>query len=508
VLLIEKRLKKVISMWWKKSAKPIRAKAVAYYRHSAQDRQEYSIPIQSEQVRKFAAEHGIEIIKEFKDYGVSGLSSKGRDQFLEMLEHVAEGPEEFEYILALDMSRWGRFQDLVLSPYYIGLCQQYGKKVIFTDIGFPRGDDLAHFLRLNLESYRAASYSKELSDKVFKGCMNIAKHGFRAGGSPPYGLRRLLLDEQGEPVQILKPGQRKSIQNQRVTLVSGDKEEIAVVKRIFRSFVKKSQSPKDIAELFNNEGISSPGRKKWTSSSVVSILNNELYIGTMVYNKTGQKLQSKTKRNPQEQWIRTENAFDGIVEAELFNQARAILNAQEQERLRKYSDQEMLSKLKKLYERYGIVSARQISARNDMISVATYSKHFLSLDLAFQNMFPDVLERTRKKVAEKLSSRVNQIEQFDDYVVLNDSISVLIQPSLPVPYGYGVYWSFRPDPRVEIDITLGVPLSNSKQYNILGYLAFPRLLIESRNIKLFSSSDGKLDLYGHYNLNMIDNVLS
>ncbi len=219
-------------MWWKKTTIQTTSKAVAYYRHSAQDRQEYSIPIQSEQVRKFAAEHGIKIIKEFKDYGVSGLSSKGRDQFLEMLQHVAEGPEEFDYVLVLDMSRWGRFQDLVLSPYYIGLCQQYGKKVVFTDIGIPKEDDLVHFLRLNVESYRAATYSRELSDKVFKGCVNIAKHGFRAGGPPPYGLRRLLLDEQKTPVQILKPGQRKSIQNQRVTLTPGDKGEIPGISEI------------------------------------------------------------------------------------------------------------------------------------------------------------------------------------------------------------------------------------------------------------------------------------
>jgi hypothetical protein len=79
---------------------------------------------------------------------------------------------------------------------------------------------------------------------------------------------------------------------------------------------------------------------------------------------------------------------------------------------------------------------------------------------------------------------------------------------VPVPYGYGVYWSFRPDPRVEIDITLGVPLSNSGQYDILGYLVFPRLLVKSHNIKVFGSSDGKLDLYGYSNLDMIDSVLS
>jgi DNA invertase Pin-like site-specific DNA recombinase len=494
-------------MWWKQATVTPTAKAIAYYRHSAQDRQEYSIPIQREQVKNFAKEHSIKIIKDFPDYGKSGLSSKGRDKFLEMLEYVAEGKEEFDYILVLDVSRWGRFQDLVLAPYYIGLCQQYGKKVIFTDIGFPKEDDLAHFLRLNVESYRAATYSKELSDKVFKGCVNIAKHGFRAGGPPPYGLCRLLLDEQQKPVQILKPGQRKSIQNQRVTLTSGDKDEIAVVKTIFRAFVEKRCSPKDIAERLNNEQIPSPGQRQWTGDSVVSILNNEFYIGTMVYNKTSQKLQSKTKYNPKDKWIRTEDAFEAIVEKELFHQAQAILNTMVQERLRKYSDEDMLSKLKKLYDKCGIVSVKQISARKDMVSAATYSKHFLSLDMAFQNMFYKILERTRKTVAEQLGNIAKRIEQFEDYFVLNDSLSVLVQPSVPVPYGYGVYWSFRPDSRIEIDITLGVPLSNNGQYDIVGYLLFPRLLLQGHNIKVFGGSYGKLDLYGYSNLDIIDSVL-
>ena len=42
-------------------------RAVAYYRHSAQDRQENSIPIQQEQVRDWAEKNGVEIIHEFAD---------------------------------------------------------------------------------------------------------------------------------------------------------------------------------------------------------------------------------------------------------------------------------------------------------------------------------------------------------------------------------------------------------------------------------------------------------
>ena len=54
-------------MLWKKEPQKTTRRAVAYYRHSAQDRQENSVEIQQDQVRKFASDNGIEIIKEFAD---------------------------------------------------------------------------------------------------------------------------------------------------------------------------------------------------------------------------------------------------------------------------------------------------------------------------------------------------------------------------------------------------------------------------------------------------------
>jgi DNA invertase Pin-like site-specific DNA recombinase len=52
----------------------VRPRAVAYYRHSAQDRQENSIPIQREQVRQWAEKNGVEIIEEFEDAGLNAES--------------------------------------------------------------------------------------------------------------------------------------------------------------------------------------------------------------------------------------------------------------------------------------------------------------------------------------------------------------------------------------------------------------------------------------------------
>jgi len=144
-----------------------------------------------------------------------------------------------------------------------------------------------------------------------------------------------------------------------------------------------------------------------------------------------------------------------------------------------------------------------------MLSPSAYVNRFHSLGMAFQNIFPDILRHTRKAAIKMLSAKAKKVEEFDDYYIFNDSFSILIQPSVPVPLGYDAFWAFRPDPRTEIDITLGVPLSSSKQnYDILGYLAFPRLLVDSNSIRLFTASEGKWALHGYSDLDLIENLLS
>lgn len=121
-------------MWWQNRIKAPAERAIAYYRHSAQDRQEYSIPLQQEQVRKYAEEHNIEIVKEFADPGKSGLTATGRHGFNSMLEYVRL-ENSFERVLVLDVGRWGRFQDIDLSARYCVECKKYGERVVYTNLG-------------------------------------------------------------------------------------------------------------------------------------------------------------------------------------------------------------------------------------------------------------------------------------------------------------------------------------------------------------------------------------
>ena len=147
--------------WWERQERSVQQptfafRAVAYYRHSAQDRQENSISIQQDQVRTWAQSNGGEIIHEFLDPGKSGLTAEGRPSFQDMMENWVKKRDDFQYILCLDVSRWGRFQDIDLSAQYSAECRKYGKEVVYTKIGMPREDDPFYSVYIQFDRFRAA----------------------------------------------------------------------------------------------------------------------------------------------------------------------------------------------------------------------------------------------------------------------------------------------------------------------------------------------------------------
>ncbi len=472
-------------------------RAVAYYRHSAQDKQEYSVEIQQEHVRKFAADNGIEVIKEFADRGISGVGVKDRDAFNEMLRDYIYGEKRkgLDYVFVYDVSRWGRFQQDDEAAHYSYECSSRGIAVVFSTIGFPKEHDLFHNVYLNFERWRAARYSQELSIKVWNGCSKIASYGYWAGGMAPYGMRRLLLDEQKQPVRVLKRGEHKAIHNQRTTLTLGDASEVEAIREIFKLFVSRHRPPDAIATMLNGRQIPSPGQSAWTRSTVNAILRNEIYAGTMVWNKTSQKLNTKIIHNVPAEWVRTEQAFEPIVPKALFDQAQQIIHAAEEILLRRHSDADMLSKLMAQYQQYGTINQSLIAADAEMVSPARYIHRFQSLNMAFQAMFGDVIAKKKAEITEQVRAMVPKMDCRDDFIVINEYASMHIQPSVPFPCGYEACWSFRPDKRDKVDLTLGVPLSNNGEFKVLGYAVFPRLMTFTPEINIRSTMGDRWDLY-------------
>jgi DNA invertase Pin-like site-specific DNA recombinase len=493
--------------WWETAptvptVQPSTVNAIAYYRHSAQDRQENSIPIQKEQVRDWASKNGVSIIREFADAGKSGLTSEERPAFTEMMNEWVKKRDDFVYILCLDVSRWGRFQDIDLSAQFSAECKKHRKQVIYTTIGKPREDDPLYPVYVQFERFRAAQYSRELSDKVWRGCAKIVEQGYWAGGSPPYGTQRLLLDEKREPLQRLEPGQRKGIQNQRVTLVEGDPTQVATIQRIFYEFVENKHSEYKIAEGLNRDLIPSPGGRRWGAASVLARITNETYVGTIIYNRTSQKLKTPRIENPCEKWIRSTDAFEGIISTDTFQRAQEIL----ENRKCKYDPDRMLAQLRSLYDKYGILRSSLTRLQENMPSSASYARQFGSWDGAFQRLFDDQVNHVRQVVHEQLCKQVPEVIAYSDFFVLDQKLTISVQPTIPIPNGYSAYWHIEPDSRSVIDITLGVLLSDPTKLEILGYIALPRGFSTS-SIWRFGSTSTRTELFGWADLAFLQNLL-
>ncbi|MEX0653360.1 MAG: recombinase family protein [Phycisphaeraceae bacterium] len=302
------------------SASPVRA--VAYYRYAAENTTKDGLETQQDHVRMFAHRHDLHIIHEFTDRGKSGRSAEGRPAFTEMM-HWVRTRQDFVLILVYDGSRWGRSQDADLAAHYESLCTEHGKRVIYTTVGFTRDEDkLIHRLRKSIRHYQIDEYRRALREKVRLGTAQAAQQGYHTGGSAPYGFHRMLLDANHKPERILQPGERKSVQNRRVVLVPGEKQQVEAVQQIFALFAEEGLSAGQIASRLSAQGIPSPRGGSWSHSSVRRILTNPHYAGRIVYNRTTGLLR---RANPREQWITAPAAYPPIVPPERFTRVQNLL---------------------------------------------------------------------------------------------------------------------------------------------------------------------------------------
>ena len=373
--------------------------------------------------------------------------------------------------------------------------------MIYTTIGKPREDDPLYPVYVQFERFRAAQYSKELSDKVWRGCVKIAEQGYWAGGPAPYGLERMLLDESRKPLHPLEDGQRKSIQNQRVTLTVSDSDEAKIVARIFDDFVERGRNEGQIAQALNREGVLSPGGIGWSKSSVRNILRNEKYVGTIVYNRTTQKLKTPRRENPEDKWVRTPDSFEGIIDFDTFAKAAQRL----EQRRRKYEPEVMLKGLQEIFDEYHFLRPSLLRA-SDLPSAASFGNRFGSLDFAFQQLFGPLRNEARKVVADQLQAAMGEVLPYADFLVLDRKLTLSVQPVVPTPHGYAAYWPLRRDVRSVIDVTLGVLLAEPVQLDILGYVLLPRWLETERSLRVFCSSQN-IELFGHRNLEFLTTLI-
>ena len=492
---------------------PESIRAAQYVRMST-EHQQYSTLNQEDTIREYAENRGYKIVKTYADEGKSGLNVAGRDSLKQLIADVQELRADFEVILVYDISRWGRFQDADESAYYEYLCKRAGIEVHYCAEQFENDGGPTSTIIKSVKRAMAGEYSRELSAKVFKGQCRLIELGYRQGGAPGYGLRRMLIDQEGTPKGILKRGEQKSLQTDRVILIPGPQEEVRIVKWVYDLFIKEGKREREIANLLNNQGMLTDLGRKWNRGTISQLLTNEKYIGNNIYNRTSFKLKRKHVRNSPDMWVRANSVFDAIISPDLFFTAQGII----QERNRKFTDEELIERLKILAKKHPTLSAALIDAADDLPTSTTFRSRFGSLIRAYRlagytpdrdykyieinrhlrELYPNLMDEVKQRL-DAVGASVTQ-DSATDLLLINGeySASMVLSRCKPTPAG-SLRWFIKINEQVAPDITILVRMDPANE-QVTDYYLFPLMDLSEPKLLLCETNGIYLDTYQFDNL--------
>ncbi len=283
-------------------------KAAIYARYSSDLQTDASIEDQVRLCKEKAESESWDIVECYTDHGISGSSVMLRPGVQRLVQDGMEG--KYDVLIAEAMDRLSRDQEDIAAIY---------KRMQFagiTIITLSEGE--INNLHVGLKGTMNAMFLKDLADKTRRGLRGRVEKG-KSGGGLTYGYDVVkAFDANGEPVC----GERKI-----------NTEQAAIVVRIFKEYLA-GMSPKAIAKKLNKDGVPCPSGKEWGASTIygnrqrgTGILNNELYIGQLVWNRlryiknpdTGKRV---SRLNDEKDWIRKDVPELRIIDQDLWDQVK------------------------------------------------------------------------------------------------------------------------------------------------------------------------------------------
>ena len=452
---------------------------------------------------------GYEIVRTFADEGKSGLRLDGRDALKQLLREVESKTAGFKAILVYDVSRWGRFQDPDEAAAIELSCKKAGIAVHYCAEQFENDGSIGSSIIKTVKRAMAGEYSRELSVKVFAGQSNLIRLGFRQGGPAGFGLRRLLVDQNGTPKGELGRGEHKSITTDRVILVPGPPEEIAIVREVYRLFIEERCTEGEIAETLNRRGVRTDLGRAWTRGTVHQLLINEKYVGNNVWGRTSFKLKQARQENRPEDWIRSDGLFEAIVDAALFTQAQAIISA----RSERLTDEQMLERLAGLLQQHGSLSGLIIDEAEECPSSSAFRSRFgsllraytlvgfspahdyryLEINRALRRMHPEVVAGVTEGIR-TAGGRVLQDSGTDLLWVNGEFTAPLVIVRCRQTAAGSLRWQVRLDRTLRPDLSIAVRMDRENEHPLDFYL-LPKLDVREALVRLCEYNGLSLDAY-------------
>ena len=236
------------------------------------------------------------------DEGLSGISTKKRENFNRMVEDAEE--HRFDLIITKEISRFAR--NTLDSIQYTRQLFSYGVGVFFQNDNINTLDEDSEF-RLTIMSGIAQDELRKLSSRVKFGHQQAIKSSVVLGNSRIFGYTKadgkLVIDETEAPM----------------------------VRELFERYATGEYSMKQLETLFWEKGYRNHNGKKIAHTTMSNLISNPKYKGYYVGNKVKvvDMFTKKQKFLPPEEWVmfkdETGEIVPAIVSEEVWDTANAVL---------------------------------------------------------------------------------------------------------------------------------------------------------------------------------------
>ena len=312
-------------------------RTVLYARFSSHLQNARSIDDQIALLTKHADHEGWQIVGVYTDYAISGAAGIDGDQrpgLAAMLQRLER--RDIDQVFAESTDRLARHEG---DAFSIRETIEYTGARLFT-IADGEVDDI----KGTIKGLFDARFRKDMGKKVKRGQSGTVRDG-RAPAGKAYGYALAnIIDERGKALRGLRQ-------------IDADQAEI--VRRIFAEYAD-GQSPRAITKRLNDEAIPGPRGDGWRMTTITGdrqrmngMLQNEIYIGNIVHNRTSKVRDPKTRKtlirpNPESEWERQAAPHLRIIDDATWGRVQArkkVMAGQRPEKSK--SPQKLLSGLAK-----------------------------------------------------------------------------------------------------------------------------------------------------------------
>lgn len=315
-------------------------RAVGYIRVSTRMQADfgYSEDAQEDEIRKYAKFHGYELVRIYKDSGISGKKIDKRPGMKSMLEDAEK--DEFELVISWKVSRLARNALDLLTINQKLKDNDVGLYLINENIDSQTrmGEIMMFFNGMFAEIER-----ENIVENVKIGMKKRADGGYKNGGQM-LGYKPVLINEV-RTIEIVE-------------------SEAVIIREIFDLYVYSNKGYKAIANHLNKKGYTTKKGNAFSISAVKGILDNPTYTGLIRYNYYVDYAE-KRRQGKSDEVMLVEGVHEPIIPREVWDQARYI-QSQKTKTSTKNSGKYPLTGILKCPEcGYGMVASTNTSRMRD-----------------------------------------------------------------------------------------------------------------------------------------------